>query len=251
MEASILYAGTLVIFVGALTQVGSSRRQLMYGGAAFVCGYLVLASGWMARNFIQFGQPALTGNYAAYVLTDRLIYNRMTNTELGIAFIYWLPDFGGRLAEAWFPKESYIRLDDGDPGGFHMQRPILWSETFAAAGSEEEHLGYLLREEIIGQLGNHIAVTFALAWRGMFVSKYWSLVALLCFFPMLFMAVRRRQFDYVVFALPPWFMLGLHALISANIPRYNLVLIPCLAIASAQVVTLGARRVGKRFVMGR
>lgn len=37
----------------------------------------------------------------------------------------------------------------------------------------------------------------------------------------------------IVFALPPWFMAGFHAFVSVNIVRYNLILIPCFAIAMA------------------
>jgi hypothetical protein len=42
-----------------------------------------------------------------------------------------------------------------------------------------------------------------------------------------------RQYDYILYAIPPWFMLGLHGFSTVNIARYNIILQSCLGMALA------------------
>ena len=92
---------------------------------------------------------------------------------------------------------------------------------------------YLLHEEILGNLGKHSLVSVALAYRGVWIVKYWTLLAVPVLFYLLYGGTfRGRHRDLLVFSLPALFMLGLHAFVSVNVHRYNIILMPSLALAT-------------------
>ncbi|MBF0246618.1 MAG: glycosyltransferase family 39 protein [Alphaproteobacteria bacterium] len=195
---------------------------------------------WLARNAALFDKPALTSGYDDMILVQRLSYNRMTPDELAASFVYWLPDFGDALAAKLFPKESYARLDFGEPGGFYSGALETYKAEVDAKRGAQPRFAYLIEHELLGNLGKHVAVTFAMVWRGMFVGKVWGLVAWAMFLPLLVWAAVRGWGALVVLALPPVFLLGLNAFVSVSIPRYNLALIPVLSFSAAHVLSLGA-----------
>jgi len=242
--AYVLYAA---LPLAALTlpwikRAGLARTVLCV--AALAAGYVLVAGPWMARNDALFGEAAITGGYASFILVERVAYNAMSWGEWAAAFVYWLPDFGDTLAAALFDPALLARLNIDSPAGFsEIGKRALRAETLAAAGSREAHLAYLIDTGILAQPVKHVAVTLALAWRGIWVAKYWGLVTILLFLPVLAVAVRRRWSDFIVFALPAWFMVGFHAFASASIVRYNLILIPPLSVAAAWAIRAAWLRV--------
>jgi hypothetical protein len=82
----------------------------------------------------------------------------------------------------------------------------------------------------------HALVSLPLAWRAIFVSKYWGVAGLLCFVFVLIRRVRDGDRALLLASLPAWFMVAFHALVSISIPRYNLALIPLYAYAMAWTV---------------
>lgn len=209
-------------------------RRLVLGSFLLALTCLVTISPWVLRNLEQFDRPVLTEGYGGNILAQRVAYNRMSWGEFGVAFLYWLPDFGDTLAATLFPERLYQRLTFDHPDSFYrLGNETLIRETRLAAGGEDKQVRYLLKTHVIGDPVKHTGVTLALAWRGMFIAKYWGLVTILFFIPVFIFACRRGWSEMILLALPPWFMVGLHAFLSVSVQRYNLILIPCLATATA------------------
>jgi len=213
-------------------------------------GYLLAVGPWLIRNYLVLGAPVLTAGYAGYILVQRVAYNAMTWREWLVAFVYWLPDFGDWLAAKYIDPELWARLTFHLPQSFYrVGNGELRARTLAAAGSGDAYLGYLLREYVLAQPLRHLLVTLPLAWRGIWVAKYWGLLSFLFFVPTALRSARRRAWDFLVFAAPAWFMLLFNAAVSVNVVRYNIGLIPSLAIAVALCLSGAARRL--RRALGR
>ena len=201
----------------------------------FVAVYAAVLSPWMMRNHSQFDTYALTKSYGALSLTHRLPYNHMRLDEWAAAFIYWLPSFGDNLSAKLFDKEHYERLDFGSPNGFYTSERRFLSERYQQNGAGRDLFTYYIEDEIIGNLAKHSMVSIAMVWRGMFVGKYWGLVAWIFCLPLLIYALRKGWGALIVLSLPPIFNLGLASFVSVSIPRYNTPLIPLLAFSVAYI----------------
>ncbi|NVJ91208.1 MAG: hypothetical protein HWE34_06100 [Methylocystaceae bacterium] len=202
----------------------------------FLCVYGSALTPWLLRNAIIFDTPSLTGGYSDRILTHRVPYNLMTTDEMIAAYVYWLPDFGDSLAATLFPKGQYERLDFNASNGFFQgARYKMMAEANSKRG-DQSLFDYLLEHEVVGNLGQHVAVTMALVSRGMWVGKYWGLVAWMFYLPLLVFALYKRWGSFIVVSLPPLFILGLSAFVSVSIPRYNLALIPVLSFSVAYVL---------------
>ncbi len=208
-------------------------REVALLTAVFAAGYAVVVAPWLIRNAAVLGSFALTEGYATLILSMRIGYNDMTAREWLAAFVYWLPDFGDDLGRALFGSETVARLGFDGPDSLRLASSTLRAQAAAAADTPSGQAGYLIRTHILGDLPWHLAVSFALAWRGLWIVKYWGLIGVLVSAPVAVIAARRRLWDFIVLAMPPVFMLGLHAFVSENVPRYNLILIPTLATAMA------------------
>jgi hypothetical protein len=252
------YVYLLYATVAALMLGGALRRRLClalrpaHGIVLLGAGFAVMAP-WMVRNWLQFGDTALTGGYGAFTLAQRVAYNAMTWAEWGAAWVYWFPDVGDSLARAMFGKEQVARLGWNDPQTFYqvgLSRTMV--ETEAAAGGADRQLGYLIRHHVLGDLAKHVAVTLTLAWRGMWAGKWLGVAALVLAWPVVAALVRQRRSPALLaLTLPLFFMLGLNAFVSVSIVRYNVPMIALygfiVAFAAAQlwqrwyVATAGAR----------
>lgn len=230
----LFYAVVPVVIVTCALLKTISVRQGVLWALVLTAGYAATIAPWIARNSIQYNTPAISKGYASFILVQRVAYNDMSWAEWRASFVYGLPDFGDSLAKDLFPPESYERFAYDNPNGFYyVGNGALREETLEAAGGADNHLSYLLKSYILSDPTQHIATTLSLAWRGMWVSKYWGLVAIPIFAGVFIVALRQKWWEFVIIAIPPWFMLGFHAFTSVNVVRYNLILIPCLAIAVA------------------
>ena len=223
------------------------RRLFLTACAAFVLAYGVVVTPWMLRNKLQFDRFALTTGYAGDILAQRVAYDRMGWDELAMAFLYWFPDFGDNIAKAFFPRRYFEKLKWTGDSYYAAVAPALYQRVLVEAKSPDAVLPRLLRTEILAHPVKHVLVSLPLAWRGVFVRKYWGIVGLICF---IIVALRRRDrpdHALLVASLPVWFMVAFHALVSVSIPRYNLPLIPLYAYAMAWA----AYAAGTRLVAGR
>lgn len=224
-----------------------SRRWLMLC-LCLIAGFAAAVSPWVWRNGMATGHYQISGGYAPFILIQRVAYNRMTLREFGASFVYGLPDFGDRLAEKLFPREDFRRFDYQEPDGFYLAgNTTLRDDLTQKAGGWDHLLSYLLRHEILAHPVKHTLVTLSLAWRGMWVSKYWGLITIPIFVIMSIIWWRRRAYSFLIFSFPAWFMLGFHAFTSVNVVRYNLLLVPCLSIAAAWGIGIMVTMVYNRF----
>jgi hypothetical protein len=219
----------------------SWRRSAAYA-ALFAVGGGVILMPWVLRNYVFFDLPAVSGGYGTSVMVERLAYNTMSWREWGVSFICWLPDFGDSLARALFPEDLWKRLGWYHPDSFYMMgRGPFSVELRAAAAAQENALGYLLREYVWADLGKHIAVTFSLAMRGQWAGKYVGLTGFVLLPACAWILHRRgRLGPFLLFCLPPYFMLGLYAFVSVSVVRYNEPLIAIFSLSAATVILFAA-----------
>lgn len=223
--------------------------------ALFIAGYGAGVAGWMVRNARDFGAPALTVGYGARALSTRLAYNRMTAQEYVAGWIYWLPDFGDSLARALFGDVAVRRLDLGHPDGLYAAgRATVRREVERATGAvldghqrlDGEHAqAWLLRRMVSDEPGKHAAVSLLLAWRGLFVQKYFGLVGALALLLVAGSRARtprslRRVLVYT--AGPAGLLLAFNATVSLDIPRYNLLLVLPMSLAITELLRRAAVR---------
>jgi len=213
-------------------------RAALVSTALFAGGAAALLGPWWLRNYLVFDLAAVSGGYGDRVLVERLAYNLMTWREWTVSFIYWLPDFGDSLATALFAEDLWKRLSWYHPDSFYMMgRGRFFADLRQMSGGQDSPLGFLLREYVGADLGKHLAVTLSLAMRGQWVGKYVGLVGFLTLPACIWILHRRgRAGRFLVFCLPPYFMLGLYAFVSVNVVRYNEPLIAVFALSGATVI---------------
>ncbi len=243
----LFYAALPALLVSLLFLKDISMHRKMTWPLLFLAGFAIAAGPWVVRNGLSLGEYGISKGYAPFILVQRISYNDMNWTEWRASFVYGLPDFGDSLAEDLFESEDYTRLSFDNPDGFYLRgNGLLRGETLEKAGSEENYLPYLMQTYVIGDLYKHVMVTLSLAWRGMWVSKYWGLITIPIFLGVFLSAIRTKWAAFIIFSLPPWFMLGFHAFTSVNVVRYNLILIPCLAIAGGILLSAAISSIQER-----
>lgn len=189
---------------------------------------------WVIRNGTKIGVWDISYGLAPFTFAQRAAFNDMSWAEWGTSFIYGLPSFGDNLTEDIFPEELYKRHDFGEPAGFYQYgNSTLRPETLKKAGSYEAQFPYLLKHYLFNQPFKHVMVTFSLVWRGMWVGGKLCLIALPALAVFLIVSLRRKRWDFLLYAMPGVFMLGFHAFTSVNVTRYNLIMLPALGIVFA------------------
>ncbi len=188
---------------------------------------------WSARNERQFGTPAPTSGYAGFILAQRMAYEAMTPREWAAEWLYALPGFGPAAARAVFP-DAVGRLGWQDrPDTFYMvgntSMPCRsWPPT---RPTRRTRSASCLRRYVWPHPFRFAAVTLVMAWKSLWVRKYFSLVAAPFLAVMLWRALRRRDGVRLAFVLPPLFVVALHAATTVATPRYTLMLVPAYAVA--------------------
>lgn len=216
------------------------RRPLLVAAMAFALAYAVVVSPWLARNKLIFDRFALTSNYAADILSQRVAYNRMSWTEYGVSWLFWFPDFGDHFVKKIFPRPYFVKLKWDDGSYYATVGPAIYNRALAEVKYPDAVLSHLFHTEILANPVKHVLVTLPLAWRAVFVSKYWGIAGFICFCVVLVRHLRMRDYALLVASLPVWFMVIFHAFVSVSIPRYNLALIPLYAFALASCAQAAA-----------
>ncbi len=219
----------------ALTLLAFICRRPNYAKLAAIIGLtgLLVTAPWLLRNWLLFHTAAMTESYAGFNLAQRVTYEMMTWREWCAGWLFYLPDFGDRLAHWLFNPADFTRLDyDGRPDTFYqIGFKITAPESLAAAGGAAHQVGYLLRHYALPDPVKYLAVTLLLSWRGLWIGKYFSLLTapFLLWFGV--RSINRKDAAALALLIPPLLLLGLHGAVSNNMPRYNLILVPALATA--------------------
>lgn len=238
------YVYLFFAMIAVLAVVAAIRRArgLVLACLLFALAYGAIVTPWMTRNKALTDRFAVTTGYAGDILSQRVAYNRMTWPEWGVSFVFWLPDVGDTLAQNLFAKSSYEKLGWDDGSYYASVAPALYRTFSRQVSGPDKIVPYILRTEILAEPVKHALISLPLAFRAVFVAKYWGLVGLACFIALAVHRVRRSDYTIPLLSLPIWFMVVFHALVSVSIPRYNLALIPFYAYAMAWVLhTAGCR----------
>ena len=238
---AVILALPLLRYYRGATAIGPFGLGAALAAAA---GYMLAVLPWMLRNVFSLGEFAMTVGYDTNILVQRLLYNQMSWGEWWKAWIYWLPDFGDKLAIALFGEDAVRKLSLLEPTGYHYAgHPPVAEFLRTHLGDRPGTLGNLL-EIMLAQWPKHVAVTFVMAWQGLWAGKYITFAAvLLAPFALRRMAATGRLRSFLVMAGVVLFMVGFYAFVSVSIPRYNL---PMIWISAAVAAVL-AEAVAHRF----
>ncbi|MDE2165852.1 MAG: hypothetical protein KGJ66_05890 [Alphaproteobacteria bacterium] len=244
---AFLYVGYMIALLSLFCVLIPACRARFYGwsklGGAIVLGASLAVLPWMLRNLMDFGTLDLTRSYAGNNLAQRVAYDAMTWHEYFAGWFFYLPDFGKSLARALFPLAWYTRLGWDPNSLYEYGLHTLTVTTVQAAGGVNHQVLYIVRAYVIPDLPKFSLVTLLLAWRGLWIGKYFSVVAFPLFVACLAVpTLRRRAPSLLLLSLPPLFMLFFQSMVSIDTIRYNIDLTASFAIGAAVCFSaLGAR----------
>ena len=223
-----LYLTGAIGLAGLLVCLWHRRLGLAMAGACLLAAATIAP--WSARNDALFGTLAPTSGYAGFILAQRMAYEAMTPAEWAIQWLYALPGFGPAAARIVAPQDVARLGWQERPDTFYMVGNTTMVQDLAVhAPNPADQVGYLLRNYVWPHPARFAAVTLVMAWKSLWVRKYFSLVTVPFFAVMVWQAVRRRDATRLAFVLPPLFVLALHAATTVATPRYSLMLVPAYA----------------------
>ncbi len=230
-----------LIFLNARFVIRPRRAGAAIGALAFGAAFLAVVLPWAARNAISVGKFALTEEYGSAALIERFAFDRMTEREFFLAFPFCLPEIGPRVVPHAFGADAMARFQYDLPGSFYQ---IGSDQRWALVDAHKKLnsvIGKLIRAEMKDNWWRYILVSVPLAWCGMWVGGWLSLLLVPIFAVTCVTALRRSKPLFLLYAAPALVMLGLHAAIASHYTRYNLILIgPFSAGAAWLMASIGA-----------
>lgn len=221
------------------------RRFFLAGMVWLALGYAVLTLPLLLRNVLQLGVWTLSDpHYLVGSLSHRLAFNLMSWREWAIGLLYYLPDFGDSWARALWGRDAGAGIG-WDAGSYYVHgRDVLHPQLMLLEPGLA--VRQLMHDYIVAMPLKNAAVTALLALRGLFVGTKWGLVAVLLL-PLALLAMPQAQRRlWLLLVLPALFMLMVNAQASVSLPRYNLALIPALAVILAVTMQLMLGWLGRR-----
>jgi hypothetical protein len=257
-RAAFLY----YIIVGALVLIlwlwrrPEHRGWLVPRAACCAVVALAVAFGWMARNQHHFGRffIAERGGYQLNVRAQMLDMNRDVYLA---SFLYWSNSrflektVLTRLIGDERRKQVIYKLNSGYQTSYKRRAKQRWRDYQSRYESSVAADRVLLRESAIAiakRPFKHLMISIPLIHRGICVEKpYWLNWVLFCsFFGLAGFAVRRGRSSWLAMLSPALFCFGFNTLISNNLARYNVLLIPTLWVATAVVLQYGVGALADR-----
>src|SRR5713101_5784808 len=227
---------------------GQAFARKRYGGWAatsvltFAAAFLVVVLPWATRNAISIGKFALTEEYGSVTLVERFAFDRMTAREFFLAFPYCIPEIGPSVVRHAFGADAMARLQYDLPDSFYQIGSGQRWALVAAHKQLDPIIGELVRTEMKENWWRYILVSVPLAWCGMWVGGWLSLLLVPLFAGTCVKAFRQSKPAFLLYVAPALVMLGLHAAIANHYTRYNLILIgPFSAGAAWLMASIGAR----------
>lgn len=251
VKAIFLYFTVLLLIgAGIAAAVNAQhRRRIASAAAAVLVVYLALIGGWTARNDAIGDRFAFTDQRSGIALSTREVFNHMTPQQYAAAFVYWTRGVGDGLAKRLFPAEVVAPFDLGLPGGFYDTGQNGYgrhlAEMMGSRGIGEAEairdLDRSLIQAIVTRPFTHAATTLPVFYRGIWVDEF-VVVGLPAFAVALVLALRRRQWLLFLLLGIGAFNLMFYALVSLNIPRYQMTAVPSMALATGFLAANLARR---------
>ena len=111
----------------------------------------------------------------------------------------------------------------------------LAQSSLVAAGSTANHMTWLLSEELWPNFGKHVALTFALVWRGFWIAGLWGLVAVPLTIAYFAVSIKRGRTDIVMAFSACLYTLILFAVMTARQPDSGDIFIPLISVMVAML----------------
>lgn len=222
------------------------RRQILVALTAASILYGAVLGGWLVRNWEASGMIRLTDFRSGQALSTREALDHMTPTQFAAAFVYWTRGFGETLARRLFPPDVVAPFDLYQPGGFYDRGQNAYLDRLqqvmaelsiddplpAAAIVDRE-----VRRAILDHPLRYAVTTLPILYRGIWIDEF-VILGLPVFFWMLTRAIRRRQLLQAMLLAEGAFNLVIYALLSLNIPRYQMTAMPAIALAAGLALAL-------------
>jgi hypothetical protein len=250
-KAAVLYifVGTVVLLPLFYWLRRLPLRTAIREIAVLVIAFFVVICPWMYRNYVQLGSFQLSQR-AGVVLMYRALKDQMTPLEYKGSFYVWAPNSlrkpigkllgftpedlrrGGRLQRLYTLEDSDFAQDD--LAAEHAGRPDLSLTYYRKARAERTQLEMELAKAghaqaelegdeilkkratamIMAQPGRWLALTIPFLWRGATLVFPILLITLI-------VAMRRRDYELALLALPAFGLVMFYALFSHFIARYG------------------------------
>ena len=217
------------------------------------CVYAVLVGGWVLRNFAVSGELRITDNRAGLMLSTREALDHMTPAQYVASFIYWTRGPGPGLAQRLFGPELTAPLGLEEPGGFFLGGQDRYNGHVEALATAE-HIDILaasarMDREVIGEISEHplayAALIFPVLYRGFWIDEF-ALIGIPALFFATWRSWRRGETLKILLLSVGIYNEVFHALISLNIPRFQITAMPSVAIAVALAFSALARVLSRK-----
>jgi len=228
---AVLLAAALVILCG--------RKRPRGAWLGLTAAGLPLVA-WAARNADANGSFALTDQRGGIALSTREVFVHLNSTERFCGFLYWTRGIGVDLAARLCPSEIWRRFDIGTSGGFYslgQDRYEPWVARIASErGLDLAAARRLVDAELLTAMAAHpigwLTSWPMLIWRGIWIDEF-----VVFGFPALIIgtawALRHRQMPWLAAFGLGWFSLLSYSALSLNVPRYQVPVVPVMALAAA------------------
>jgi hypothetical protein len=241
----LVLAPALLLLIVAAGWPVPARRQRLWGQLlAFAAAFLLVVGPWVARNSASVGKLGLTEEYGAAALIERFAFNDMTAGEFMLAFPYCVPGIGPALVGRLAGPEATARYEWNRPGSFFEAGRARRMALVERHGRLDPVFRDLFWAEMRQHGWQHVLSSVALAWCGLWVGQIAGLLLIPLFVWAGAAAWRGGKPLFLLYAVPPLIMVGLHGAVANHYSRYNLILIGPAAAGGAWLLArlLAARR---------
>lgn len=255
----------LVVVLATATRhfKGVDRRRVFAGALAFVLLNLSCVGGWMYRNYLHTGEYVFTLRYGNQ-LAKRAAFTSMNARQHLAAFVAYTPpsqtttEFKSWITRDFLSPREYAALEER--GEYSVKEKIKHQrikevkEEMRQVGSQptltavQNRLAGEGMWEIARNPFKHLLATMAMAYKGSFVERGYeidvniglpltaSVKAPIAINAMLFAglivcsvkACRAGQWALLLLLLPSYYLYVINAVVTFNITRYNLPMLPLL-----------------------
>jgi hypothetical protein len=178
----------------------------------------------MARNYLLFGDVALTHDTMNKFLAERVAYMGLSAAELLVGLFFYLPGLGD-LSYLLLPAETTRKFDIYYQGSLLLESGRILAETPATAG--QSHFWRLLDAYAFSAPADYAVTTALLNVRGLRATG--GLLVLWGWFALPFLLRRlgaqRELAPFLLIAGPLFALTVVQGLLTANLPWMNVPLV--------------------------
>ena len=204
--------------------------------AVLVLGFALVVGPWLVRNAVSVGKFGLSEEYGAATLIERFAFDDMTWREYLLAFPHCLPGVGPPIVASLFGSDAMDRFQYDKPGSFFATGRARRIALVEKHGRLDPIIGEVFREELRNNGWRYVLVSLPLAWCGLWTAGIWSLALVPLFGWACLRALRQSKPLFLLYAVPPLVMVGLHGAVANHYTRYNLILIGPFAAGAAWII---------------